>query len=294
MIQTLLNIVLPVFIVAAVGFAYGKRQTQQPALGFINQANILLFCPALIFSALLENPINPFDAWPLVVAGVLIFVLPGIALKLLPHKPLTGAGYLVPGMFRNTGNIGIPLMVLAYGKAQMGAIVILFVMSNIMYFSLGLYLLSQGKSHWEWLKNPNVWAAILGVLIAPWHAAVPQFVLVSTELLGQIAIPLMLFTLGVRLSQGRFTQVQKALHINVIYLAVSAALVPLVLWMLPLTPEWARLVALSLMLPPAVMNYLMCEQYQASPDTVANVVLLGNLMSVITIPLVVWATLTFI
>jgi predicted permease len=52
-----------------------------------------------------------------------------------------------------------------------------------------------------------------------------------------------------------------------------------------------RLVALSAMLPPAVLNYLLCEQYRVEPRTVASVVLLGNILSVATVPLVVWATL---
>ena len=86
----------------------------------------------------------------------------------------------------------------------------------------------------------------------------------------------------------------QALRINLLYLAVGALSLPIVLWLLPLTPEWARMVTLSVMLPPAVLNYLLCEQYQQSPKIVANIVLVGNVLSIITIPLVVWITLTWI
>src|SRR5690606_6800562 len=110
---------------------------------------------------------------------------------------------------------------------------------------------------------------------------------------GQIAIPLMLFSLGVRLSQDRIENMGLALRINLLYLLAGLLTLPIVLWLLPLPPEWSRLVVLSVLLPPAVLNYLLCEQYRADPRIVANVVLLGNVMSLATIPLVVWATLVW-
>jgi predicted permease len=104
----------------------------------------------------------------------------------------------------------------------------------------------------------------------------------------------MLFALGVRLSQDRIEQLGLALRINVLYLLAGLLTLPFVLWLLPLTPEWSRLIILSAMLPPAVLNYLLSEQYKVEPKTVASVVLLGNLLSVGVIPLVVWATLSWI
>ncbi|MGB3741263.1 MAG: AEC family transporter [Castellaniella sp.] len=294
MFLTLLNIVLPVFAVTAVGYVFGRRQARAPDMTFVNYANVMVFCPSLVFSALLDNPVNLLQGWPLVAAGILIILVPGILLALVPQAGVSRAAFLVPGMFRNTGNIGIPLMMLAYGRDLLGDIVVLFVLSNLLHFSLGLFLLSRGSNRWLWLKNPNVWAAFFGVLLAPYRQWIPSFVMTTVELIGQIAIPLMLFGLGVRLAQDRIDQLGLALRINLLYLLAGALTLPLVLWLLPLTPEWSRMVALSVMLPPAVLNYLLCEQYRVQPRTVASVVLLGNLISVATIPLVVWATLIWL
>lgn len=295
MTLTLLNIVLPVFLVAALGYGFGRWSGTAPEMGFINHANVMVFCPALIFSALLGSPVDLGQGWPLVVAGVLIFVLPGVLLWLLPTPGgLPRAAVVVPGMFRNTGNLGIPLLMLAYGKAQMGAIVVLFVISSTLFFSLGVALLSRGGRRWEWLFNPNFLAAVLGIALAPWVQHLPEFLVTTVDMVGDIAIPLMLFGLGVRLARDRITRLGLAFRINVLYLLASLVTLPVVLWLLPLTPDWKRLVVLSLMLPPAVLNYLMTEQYDVAPETVASVVLLGNLMSVVVIPVVVWATLTWI
>ncbi|MGO1793925.1 MAG: AEC family transporter [Oceanisphaera sp.] len=293
MFSTLLNIVIPVFAVVAVGFAFGRRQ-HNPDMGFVNLANVAVFCPALVFSALIDNPISISSSWPLIIAAVLVILIPGALLAALTFKGLERRTLVLGGMFRNTGNIGIPLMMLAYGEDKMGAIIILFVLSNVIHFSLGLFILSHQAGRWQWLKNPIVWAAVLGLLLADYRAALPDFIYTSAELLGQISVPLMLFALGVRLASGEVGDLGLAFKVNLCYLVAGALSLLMVAWWLPLTPEWLQLLALSVMLPPAVLNYLLCEQYQCQPNKMASIVLLGNLMSVFSIPLVIYLTLTFL
>lgn len=294
MLLTLLDIVIPVFAVTALGFAFGRRQKRAPDMGFVNYVNVNLFCPALIFSALIANPVTLDQGWTLIAAGILVILLPGMLLYCLNPSGISRSAFLVSGMFRNTGNVGIPLMMLAYGRDLLGDIVLLFVLSNSLHFSLGLFLLSRDGSRWLWLRNPNVWAAVLGISLAAHRDMIPGFMQTTIELLGQITIPLMLFSLGVRLSHDRITQIGLALRINLLYLLAGAVCLPLILWVLPLTPEWTRLIVLCAMLPPAVLNYLLSEQYQVEPATVANVVLLGNVLSIVTVPLVIWLTLVLI
>lgn len=294
MILTLVNIVAPVLIIVLLGFAFARRNQKAPDMEFINYVNVNVFCPALIFSALFTHPVNPASAWALIVAGVLVIILPGLLLWFFNPAGITRRAYLVSGMFRNTGNVGIPLMLLAYGQEQLGDIVLLFVLSNSLHFSLGLLILSGKSNRWLWLRNPNIWMALLGMTLAPHQEYVPDFVGTSIEMLGQITIPLMLFSLGVRLAHDRVSQIGFALKINLLYLLVGALCVPLILWLLPLSTEWQRMIILSAMLPPAVLNFLLSEHYKASPQAVAGIVLVGNVLSVAVIPLVIWYTLTYI
>lgn len=291
MFSILLNIVLPVLTLTAIGFAYGRREATSPDMDFINRVNITLFCPALIFSSLTTYPVDLGDAWALVVAGILVVVLPGLLMLIYRPSGVDQSAYLLSGMFRNTGNVGIPLMMLAYGRELLGDIVLLFVLSNSLHFSLGLSLISGRSKRWLWLRSPNLWASILGLGLAPVAAQIPDFVKITLDMAGQVSIPLMLFSLGVRLSQGRLTQVGLALKINAVYLLTGALSLPLILWWLPLTPDWTRMIILSALLPPAVLNYLLCEQYRAQPALVANVVLVGNILSIVTVPVVIWLTL---
>lgn len=294
MLVTLLNIVIPVFAVVAVGVVIGRRHSANTDMSFVNLANVQVFCPALVFSALIEHPVALGDSWLLIVAGLLLIVVPGGVLYGLKFKGLERRTLAMGGMFRNTGNIGIPLMMLAYGKEQMGAIIILFVLSNLVHFSLGLFMLSHAAGRWQWLKNPLVWAALLGLVLSDHQAVLPDFLITSSHLLGQISVPLMLFALGVRLSQGEISELGLALRVNLTYLVVGALSFLAVATWLPLSRDWLQLLALSVMLPPAVLNYLLCEQYHCQPNKMASIVLLGNLMSVISIPVVIYLTLTFL
>src|SRR5690625_2996206 len=294
MLFTLINIVTPVFLIAVLGYVFARRQTETPDMTFINHVNIHVFCPALIFSALLSHPITLGSAWPLLIAGVLVIVLPGVVLYFFRPQGIKHSAFIVSGMFRNTGNIGIPLMLLAYGREQLGDIILLFVLSNSLHFSLGLFVLSGKGNRWLWLRNPNVWMAVLGISLAPYQEHIPAFATTSIAMLGQITIPLMLFSLGVRLAHDKIEQVGMALRVNLLYLLVGALSLPIILWLLPLSADAQRLIVLSAMLPPAVLNFLLSEHYKVSPQTVASIVLLGNVLSVATVPIVIWFTLSYI
>lgn len=292
MIITLLNIILPVFAVSGFGFWFARRHGSVPDMDFINRVNVNLFCPALIFSAMLANPVNPATGWPLIVAGAGVILLPGLLLRWVAPAGMSRRAFLMTGMFRNTGNMGIPLMLLAYGQDQLGDIIVLFVLSNTLHFSVGLWLLAGKGGGLQWLRNPNIWAAILGAAMATHSHWLPQFVQTTVEMMGQVSIPLMLFSLGVRMAHGRITKLGLALRINLMYLVAGLLAVALLVLVLPLQANWIPLLVLSAALPPAVLNYLLSEQYRQDSETVASVVLLGNLLAVIIMPLVIAFTLS--
>ena len=290
MLSALLDIVIPVFAVAGLGALYGRLRGGAE-LGYINRANIELFSPALVFSALVKYPLDLAAHLPLIAAGALVILLPGLLLSLLKLKGIERAALILPAMFRNTGNLGIPLMVLAFGEQQLGAIVILFVLSNLLHFSVGMFILSANASRWLWLRSPMLWAALAGLLVANLQIPLPDYLVTSASLLGQIAVPLMLFALGIRLMEGELDHLGLALKCNLLYLLAGGISLGIAVWLLPLDPDWIPLLTLSVALPPAVLNYMLCEQYQCQPDKVAIIVLGGNALSVLVIPLAVWLAL---
>ena len=99
------------------------------------------------------------------------------------------------------------------------------------------------------------------------------------------------FALGIRLMEGELDHLGLALKCNLLYLLAGGLSLLLAIWLLPLKTEWIPLLMLSVSLPPAVLNYMLCEQYHCQPDKVASIVLGGNALSVLVIPLAVWLAL---
>ncbi len=97
MFSALLNIVLPVFGVVGLGALYGRLRPGA-ALGYVNRANIELFTPALVFSALVKYPLALAEHMPLIAAGALVILLPGLLLALLKLKGIERAALILPAM----------------------------------------------------------------------------------------------------------------------------------------------------------------------------------------------------
>lgn len=133
---------------------------------------------------------------------------------------------------------------------------------------------------------PIVFASLSGLVVNMAEVPLPSWLLEAMNMLGSVSIPLMLFALGVRLLDVDFSD-WKIGVLGAIACPLSGLVLawPLVHWF-----ELQGLQAASLWvfaaLPPAVLNYLLAEQYRQQPQQVASLVLIGNLGSLIVMPLV--------
>jgi len=109
---------------------------------------------------------------------------------------------------------------------------------------------------------------------------------VGIKMLGDVSVPLALFSLGIRIAQSH----PQALGIGVIGALVRPASGIALTWaiatLLGLQGVEKAVLILYGALPPAMINYVFAERYQQHPDEVAAVVLIGNLAAVLVIPLV--------
>ncbi len=284
MFNQILQVTLPVFGIAALGYLYGRIHGGD--MDTANRINMNLFVPALLFYVLSEKiPDSP--EWQSVAWGTAIIVV-GSGLLAWPLAILLRipARTLLPSMmFNNSGNLGLPLAALAFGEDLLPFSVVAFVVSTSLHFSLGIWLVS-GQLHPKWLlKNPVTLATLAGILAyaADWHT--PGILLPGLKMLSQVAIPLLLIALGVRLIHVDMTHWKAGLLGALLCPAtglVSAWLA--ILWLQP-SEAMQRILLLFSILPPAVMNFLMAERYRQSPDQVASMVAFGNLGSLAVIPI---------
>lgn len=285
-----MNTIFPLVAIVLVGYFYAKARPTDMAVA--NRINMSVFIPALIFSVMASKNFHIAAYQHLILAGAVVVL--GSGLLLWPFCRLIGVSpktFLPPMMFNNSGNLGIPLMVLAFGEEILPIAVVLFLIENFLHFTLGMYLVNPKTNLRNVLKMPMVLTTFLGILwsLQGWH--LPISMKVPIDMLGQISIPLMLFALGVRMNEVDIKNWKIGVMGGV--LCPLSGLIMALIWqaLFPLSPEDFSYLLIFACLPPAVLNYMVSEIYQQEPHKVASIVLIGNLMSLLTMPLVLLAVL---
>lgn len=296
MFQRILGIILPVFIVIAIGYAYARWRGDavKSDIGAVNRVSMDVLCPLLVFTALASKDFDIVHNGVLILAGVLIAL--GSGLLAWPVARLFGydvRSFVPPMIYNNCGNMGLPLAVLAFGQSALPAAVALFMACNLVYFSVGIKIIESGRnaphaSFFKFLASPMMISMIVGMAFAILHIALPAPLFFAMKMLGEACIPIMLFALGVRMLDVSF----KSWHIGLVGAIVCPLAGLTIAWaldgVLTMTAAQRGQMYLFASLPPAVFCFMVAEQYQQEPDKVASIVLLGNLAALVFVPSGLW------
>lgn len=279
-----ISIIFPIFAIVLAGFLYARyRGTDMVAA---NRLNIEIFTPALIFSILSSEGFDLVQYADLAIGTAIVVLGTGLVvwpLTRLFNWPLPV--FLPPMMFNNSGNMGLPLALFAFGEKALPAAMIMFLVENTLHFSVGNGIVTKSFSPLKLLRMPMLVATFAGIAVSMMQFPIWSPLAKSIDLLGEICIPLMLFSLGVRMTGVNLKDWQIGLTGAVLGPAVSVAIAVAILpWLSLSALETAQLIVFAA-LPPAVLNYLVAERYDIDPPRVAAIVLLGNLASVVIIPL---------
>lgn len=283
---TVMEIVAPVFLLAGIGFAWVKAGFEY-RMEFVTRMAMTLSVPCLIFVALMSAKIDPAALTALSLASVAAYgaltILVAAGLALAGYEQRT---YLAPLVFGNTGNLGLPLALFAFGEVGLSYAVVVFAVMAIWSFTFGIWVVSGGGSMSKAFKEPLVWATLLGGLFLYMGWETPKFLTNTLQLIGQMAIPMMLITLGVavaRLTPGRIVL---AIGMSIVKLGVCVAVAWGIGRALALDDTAFAVLVLQVATPVAVTSYLLAEKYGADSDAVAGLVVVSTLLSVVAIPLI--------
>jgi predicted permease len=284
MLERILGIILPVFLIVALGYAYAWRV--KPDMTMVNRISMNVLAPALIFSALASKEFDVGGS-KLLMAGSVAVVL-GSGLLAWPVARLLHADhrtFVPPMMFNNCGNMGLPLAVLAYGAAGFSPMVALFTISNLLHFTLGVWIINHHARFIYLLRNPMVIATIVGFGFAVWHPPLPDWLSVAIKMVGDALIPMMLLSLGVRLFEVRWDDWHIGVIGGLVCPLTGLALAAVFAWATGMDRMQQGLLLLFGSLPPAVLNFMVAEQFRQEPAKVASIVLIGNVLSIAFVPL---------
>ncbi|PAS96002.1 MAG: transporter [Candidatus Dactylopiibacterium carminicum] len=290
MLERIVAILFPVFAIPAIGFLVARRQAVD--MRQINRLIADVFVPALVFSALAGRDFHIFEYRWLALAMLLVTIGCGVAGHLLARSVDVSPKTLIPPMmFSNSVNLGVPVAVLAFGEQALQPAIVLFLISSLLHYSYGLWLLDHHARIAQMWRVPSLLVMLAGIAVSLMEVQVWEPAVTALRLLGNICIPLMLFALGVRMTDISFQGWKLGVITGLARPAAGMLLSALVAWLLGLQGFQAALLVIYGAMPPAVMNYIFAERYQQEPDRVASVVLLGNLLSLFVLPLALALTL---
>jgi predicted permease len=150
---------------------------------------------------------------------------------------------------------------------------------------VGLWLVAGGASPGRVLREPMLWAAVLGGVFLAMGWQTPEWATRSLSLVGQLAIPLMLITLGVAVARLKPGRIGRAIWLSAAKLALGIAAGAVAGRALGLEPVAFGVLVLQMATPVAVTSYLLAERYDADPDAVAGLVMVSTVMAVATLPI---------
>lgn len=290
MLFRIFEIVAPILFVVLIGFFYARKR--MPDLEHANALNIDVFVPFLILAVFTGQTIELAEYKFLMLTVAFITLIPGL-LSLVVCKVFNihWKTLLPPMMFKNSGNLGIPLLLLAFGEDALPAILMMFIVENTLHFSVGLWMLKPEARNLSFLKQPMILATIVGLSLSYFKIALPVWLVTGFQLLGDIAVPLMLVALGVRLVNLDWHGWKLGL-LGTILAPLTGLLAawPIIAW-LDLPSDHAQMAWIFAALPPAVLNYLVAERYKIEPDKVASIVMFANAGAVLIIPAVLFVVL---
>ena len=281
---TVLQIVAPVFVLAAIGFTW-VRLGHPYDTAFVTRLAMTLAVPALVLTALAGTTLDPAAVGRMALATLIAYAGTLAAFWTLCRLArLDRRTFLAPLVFGNTGNLGLPLCLFAFGEAGLALAVVVFAVTATLQFTLGLWIVAGGGSPGQALREPMVAAALLGALMLWQGWRLPAVAADALGLVGQMAIPLMLITLGVAVARLRPTGVGRVAGLAAAKLALGAGLGWTVATALGLDRTATGVLTLQLASPVAVTSYLLALRFEADAQAVAGLVVVSTALSVVALP----------
>jgi len=285
-LSELAAIVAPIYV--TIGLGYGWRRSGRAwDRALVTDLVMTIGAPCLVFSSLAAMDVDPRAMAEMALASLAALVALGVlAALVLRVAGLPATSFLAPIVFPNSGNMGLPVCLFAFGAEGLALAVCFFAVATFGQYSAGIWIWQGRISGGELLRTPLTWSVALAVAIVVFELPVPTWILRTTEMIGGLTIPLMQFSLGVSLVGLEVAKLPRSLALSLLRLGLGLAVGWALAVAFGLTGAARGVLILDCSMPVAVLNYLLAERYQRSPSEVASLVLLSTLISLVSLPLI--------
>ena len=291
----LFEVLFPVFFVVGIGYFLGKKNPKLDTT-FITNFGANIGSPAIVFYSVTTTGIT-FDVFVnyffYYFLAICCFSIVGIVfLKFLKKDILME---LPPFILPNTGNMGLPICLFAYGSHGLGiagaiaSIIILF------HFTLGVFLASKKFTLDVIFKSPAFYSIIISIIFIYFRIKVPNFIINTTMLLTYATIFLILMSLGIALTRLKIFSFGEALISSIARVFIGPIIGFFLIKFFNLSGVAAGVLLIQCSMPSAILNYLVGSIYSPKRivDNIASMILVSTILSFITVPIVVFLALKY-
>lgn len=280
------TVILPIVLCVSIGygFAVAGLPFERKFVGSL-VANVGF--PALILSHLSGQHIAFSEFVVLFGASVLFVVLCGVvAFPFLLVMKLPRRAFLAPMMLNNVGNIGLPVVALAFGNSGLAYALAFLIVVIVGIFTIGLWLPMGSIRFGEILRQPVIYAVPVALFLLATDTKMPGPIASTVEILGGLTIPLMLLTLGNTLATLKVGDIRLGLVLTVFHTVMVAALAALIVQIFGLTGTARGTFIILCLMPVSVAVYLGVELYDPDDATaIAGFIMISTLASILVLPL---------
>lgn len=287
----ILEIVFPVLALACTGFFWVRRGWSFD-IAFVTRLALDFATPCLVFGTMAATRFEPDVFWALAGSTISLHVALAAIFGLGLHlRRMKQRDFLLPLVSANTGNMGLPLCLFAFGEQGLIYGIVIFATTVVLQFTFGLWLVSGEASPMRVLRYPLLHAAVLGMAFSWAGIDLPRWIGNALGLAEQMAIPLMLLALGASIAGLPAVFPRRAIGLAALKLGASGALAFLIARVAGMSEIASDVFILQAVTPVAVTTYMLAERYGRSPAEVAQLVMVSTMMVALALPGVLWVLL---
>ena len=290
----LFEVIFPVFFVIGVGYYLGKKNPKFDT-NFITNFAGNIGTPAMIFytvttTGITFNIFTQYFVYALIMIGGFA-VIGLIALSLLKKDLSMELPSLI---LPNTGNMGIPICLFAYGTQGLGVASAIASVIILFHFTLGVFLAKKKFSLDIVVKSPPVYAIIISVVFLYFQIKTPLFLENTTFLLTYATIFLVLMSLGIALTRFKFS-LKNSIILSVCRVILGPLISFIIIYNFNLSGFAAGVLLIQSAMPSAILNYLVGSMYSPKKivESVASTIVVSTVVSFLTIPIIVFIALKY-
>ena len=291
----LFEVLFPVFFIVGIGYFIGRKNKNFDT-SFITNYSANFGAPALFIFAITSSGVK-FDIFAeyfiYSIIALTSFAIVGIIFLIAMKKDYIRE--LPPFFLPNTGNMGIPICLFAYGSLGMGVAAAISSLVVLLHFTLNIFLSSKKMDVNIILKSPSTYAVIISVAFLYYDLEMPKFVINSVMLLGYAMIVLILMSLGISLTQLKVFSIKSSIISSIGRVIIGPLIGILLIKIFNLTGYAAGVLLIQSSMPSAILTYLIASMYSPKKivDNISSMIVVSTLMSLITVPIVVFLSLKF-